>query len=267
MASENAYKTKTIINEETDVDQSEATPAKAVTMKRFLFGVDSRIPANDLLQNNIDLFEWVKRNKIYPCFWGRNINGEDRLTKEESIFLRENACKVAPIYVHSGEKKTEDQGKGAAIEAMAIAKELDIPNGTAIFLEISDGEKPTRDYLKGYAKAMLGVYIPAFKANTDAKFAFDREFSRGMQTDKDIFEHCLIWATAPTVPEYEGITTTHLVHPQAWKPFAPSGVTRNEIAVWQYGTKCHRIQNDNGKDTEFNLDLVKNDKTVIENMF
>ena len=36
--------------------------------EQLLFGVDSRIETDDKLQNNISLFEWAKRNKIYPSF-------------------------------------------------------------------------------------------------------------------------------------------------------------------------------------------------------
>ena len=64
-------------------------------------------------------------------------------------------------------------------------------------------------------------YTPAFKVNTDAKFAFEREFSRGMQNDKEIFGKCLIWAVSPTVKEYNGITTSHFIHPDNWAPYAP----------------------------------------------
>ncbi len=120
----------------------------------------------------------------------------------------------------------------------------------------------------GFAKMMIAQgYTPAFKANTDAKFSFDREFSRGMQTNKDIFDKCLIWAVAPTIAEYDGITTTHLIHPDNWKPYAPSGITRNEIAVWTYGKNCHPIEDDMGKPVTFDLDLVRNEDVIIKNMF
>ena len=147
------------------------------------------------------------------------------------------------------------------------ALELGIPEGTAIFLEIGENEVASRDFMRGFAKAlMVAGYTPAFKANTDAKFAFDREFSRGMQTDKDIFKKCLIWAVSPTVKEYNDITTSHLIHPDNWMPYAPSGLTRNEIAIWQYGVNCHPIEDDAGKVTAFNLDLVRNEQ-VTKKMF
>ena len=159
-------------------------------------------------------------------------------------------------------------GNAIAKEIELIAIELDIPMGTAIFLEISDGENVTRDFMKGFAKTLIDAgYTPAFKANTDAKYGFDREFSRGMQTDREIFNKCLIWAVAPIVKEYDGMTTTHLIHPDNWKPFAPSGIRREEIAIWQYGKNCHPIADDMGKATTFNLDLVRNTDVIISKMF
>ena len=88
-----------------------------------------------------------------------------------------------------------------------------------------------------------------------------------MQTDKEIFKKCRIWAVSPTVKEYNGITTSHLIHPDNWMPYTPSGLTRAEIAIWQYGVECHPIEDDMGKVTTFNLDLVRNEQVIVEKMF
>lgn len=268
MACRNAYKTKKIMEEAEVVQTSVTEPVVAQTVNRLLFGVDSKTQANDLLQNNIEEFEWIVRNKIYPNFYGRYLTGENCLTKDEIQFLHGKGCKIAAIYVDECEKQTEEQGMILAKKIDIRALELGIPEGSVIFLEIGEGENISCNFMKGFAQAlMLEGYTPGFKANTDAKFAFDREFSRGMQTDKDIFKMCLIWAVAPTVEEYNGITTTHLIHPDNWIPYAPSGITRNEIAVWQYGVNCHPIEDDVGKITTFNLDLVRNEQIIIEKMF
>ena len=268
MACRNAYTTKTTFNETATVQSNITKPTVAKTVDRLLFGVDSKIQADDLLQNNINEFEWVVRNKIYPNFWGRNLTGENCLTKEEIKFLHRKGCKIAAILSSSDAKDTEEAGKVLAKKADLSAYELNIPEGTAIFLEIADGENVSRDFMKGFAKVLMAEgYTPAFKANTDAKFSFDREFSRGMQTDKDIFEKCLVWAVAPTLAEYDRITTTHLIHPDNWGPFAPSGITRNDIAIWQYGKECHPINDDSGKETTFNINLVRNSQVIIEKMF
>ena len=65
---------------------------------------------------------------------------------------------------------------------------------------------------------------------------------------------------------YSG-NTTHLIHPDNWAPFAPSGITRNEIAIWQYGRACHPIEDDTGKMVTFNLDLVRNEQVIIDKMY
>lgn len=268
MACRDAYKSS-MKNGKAGANQvSVSRPAVANRVARLLFGVDSKIQANDLLQNNITEFEWVVRNKIYPNFYGRYLTGENCLTRDEIKFLHSKGCKIAAIYNDASSKETEEQGRLLAKKIDVRALELGIPDGTAIFLEIGEEEKVTRNFMRGFATVLMEEgFTPGFKANTDAKYGFDREFSRGMQSDKDVFEYCLIWAVVPGVKEYDGITTTHLIHPDNWMPYAPSGLTRKEIAVWQYGRNCHPIEDDMGKITTFNLNLVRNEQVIIDKMF
>lgn len=268
MACRNAYRTK---EAKTTVDTTPKTvtaPAIVKSAKRLLFGVDSKIQANDLLQNNIEEFEWVVRNKIYPNFYGRYLTGENCLTKEEIRYLHLKGCKIAPIYTDSATKNTNEEGVLLAKKVELRALELGIPEGTAIFLEIDESRTITRDFLIAFARTLLEAgYTPGFKANTDARYAFDREFTSGMSFNKEIFQHCLVWAVSPTVKEYNGLLTSHFIHPDTWGPFAPSGMTRNEVAIWQYGVNCHPIEDDTGKQTTFNLDLVRNEQVIIQKMF
>ena len=243
------------------------TAEEAVPVERLLFGVDSEIQVNDILQNNISMFEWVVRNKIHPNFWGRNLLGENALTKDEIDFIHSKGCKSAAIYTDTGEKRTAEQGKAAGEIAVALAFDLEIPQGSAVFLNIGE-DSASRDYLRGFAEELIeSWYTPAFRANTDALFDFDHEFSRGLQTNREIFEQCLVWAVAPTLSEYDSMTTTHLIHPDNWMPYAPSGIKRKDIAVWQYGKDCHPIEDDKGIETAFNINLVRNEKVIIEKMF
>ena len=266
MACKKAHKTT---NAKAAVTQASVPqPAGAKHVDRLLFGVDSKIQANDMLQNNIDEFEWIVRNKVYPNFYGRYLTGENCLTKKEIRFLHSKGCKIAAIYNDSENKQTEEQGQLLAKKIDLLALELGIPEGTAIFLEIGETETVTRNFMRGFATMLMTEgFTPGFKANTDAKFAFDREFSRGMQSDKDVFKQCLIWAVSPSLAEYDRTTTTHLIHPDNWMPFAPSGITRNDIAIWQYGKNCHPIYDDAGNETTFNLNLVRDDKIIVEKMF
>ena len=103
MACRNTYRRKTA-----DTVPAGSTPAvKRNTeskkfAKRLLFGVDSKTRADDLLQNNIDEFEWVVKNKIYPNFYGRYVSGDDRLTVEEIKYLHKTLKFYLLFYFHFG---------------------------------------------------------------------------------------------------------------------------------------------------------------------
>lgn len=255
-----------LVAENTQIETKEVVEGKVV--ERLFFGVDSQIQSDDVLQNNITEFEWAARNKVYPNFWGRNLVGKNALTKEEIDFLHSKGCKIAAIYNDPGEKQTEEQGQILAKKIDVLALQLGISEGTAIFLEIGENEVATRDFMRGFASMLINEgFTPGFKANTDAAFDFDLEYSRGMQTDKEIFEKCLIWAVTPSLTEFDRVTTTHLIHPDNWMPYAPSGITRQDIAIWQYGKDCHPINDDAGVVTTFNVNLVRDAKIIIEKMF
>ena len=268
MACRKSYRSNTTISEDIKPQHTITAPVAPKTVSRLLFGVDSKAQSTDVLQNNIDLFEWVVRNKIPPNFYARYISGENALSEGEIDFIHRKGCKIAAIYADDTAKKTDDEGAILAKKIALRALELGIPAGTAIFLELGDNEPLTRDFMRGFAKILIEEGLtPAFKANTDAKFAFDREFSRGMQTDREIFNKCLIWAVSPTLSDYNALTTSHVIHPDNWAPYAPSAITRREIAIWQYGADCHPIEDNAGKLTTFNLDLVRNEEVILDKMF
>lgn len=247
--------------------QQEKT-SKKVKLSGLFFGVDSSVPADNVLQNNLTQFDWVTRNKAYPNFWGRHIEGDTPLTKEEIRFIHRKGCKIVPIYRSDEPKQTEAQGKAESKKIALRAVELGIPKGTAVFVELADTEPAKQQYLFGLANGLLAAgYIPGFKANTDSLYGFDGEYSRAMTQHPQVFEQCLVWATAPKPEEYDGITTSHFIHPDKWIPFAPSCITRNDIALWQYGSNCHPIYDDAGKKTCFHIDLVKDMQIVVEKMF
>ena len=263
---ENRAEAKNLAAENTQPERTEITEKKSVD--RLFFGVDSQIRSDDVLQNNITEFEWAVRNKMYPNFWGRNLAGENALTKEEIDFLHSKGCKITVFYTDSGEKQTEEQGRFLAKKIDTLAFELGIPESTAIFLEIGENEAASHDFMRGFASMLLNEgFTPGFKANTDAAFDFDREYSRGIQRDKEIFEKCVIWAVSPSLAEFDRVTTTHLIHPDNWMPFAPSGITRQDIAIWQYGKNCHPIADNSDKETTFNVNLVRDSRMIIEKMF
>lgn len=236
--------------------------------ERLLFGVNTSVSSATRLQNNLELFDWVARNKLYPNFWGRHIFGSDHLTADEIEYLHSKACKVAIICDPSGAADTKEQGVLFASRTVKRVTELAVPKGTALFL-MCEGYEITSEFMRGFVKRVSeSGYTAAFIGDTDAASStFDREFSRCMQTDPDDFEGCMVWATSPTLKEYDRVTTTHFIHPDNWVPYAPSGITRKDISVWQYGKDCHPILSNDNRPTSFDLNLVKYEKVIINKMF
>lgn len=273
MACRDSYVMKTlsdgkIVAVRKDADQKTGKLVVNNESHQLMFGVDCKCSADVLLQNNLLMFEWVVRNKIYPHFWGRTLNGQTPLTLQEIRFLHNKGCKIAALFEAQETMETHQQGYLHGEQAGFAALLLQIPVGSAIFLELNESDNLTTDYLCGYAEAVLNLgYTPGVRANTDAAFGFDREFSRGMRVNQRLFEKMLIWADAPRLEEYDRMTTTHLIHPDNWKPFAPSGISRNEIALWSYGKECHPIHDDDDRLTTFNINLVRNDRVIIEKFF
>ena len=231
------------------------------------FGVDSRVPANNVLQNNLTMFDWVTRNKIQPHFWGRNIFGENALTKEEMIFLKKRGCRIAVIQSDDHEKNSVETAEYIAKKFIDKCRNLGLRINSAIFLEIDQDEELTAEFMVKFAEVIKSAgYSVGFKANTDAKYAFDREYSRGMNIASNLLVDCMIWAIAPYVDDYNRITTSHLIQPEEWRPFAPSCTKRKDVAVWQYGVNCHPIDDDMGAETTFNVNLIINHQIIIKKM-
>ncbi len=262
--------TAAILSSAKEKTKKEINPAVKEKMhfSKLLFGVDSKTATNTVLQNNITVFEWAKRSKIYPGFWGRQINGENSLSKKEIEFLHSKACKIAAIYDDEEPKETKEQGKILAKKIMLRVIDLKIPPKKAIFLKIGEKDTVTEEFLKSYVETMLieGM-IPGIMTNTDAKYPFDIVFGKAVQKNKELFEKCVIWATAPTMDQYENITTISLSVPEKWAPFAPSGKTKKDIAIWQYGIDCDPIEDESENEVDFNVDLVADDRVLIEKMF
>lgn len=246
----------------------DSRPAAPVSPTLY-FGVDSAAPADTLLQNNLTLFDWVCRNKIQPNYWGRYLGGDHAITADELSFLHRQGCKVALLYNGAAPSRmtAHPQGVIDAKQAVMAASALNISPRAALFLEIPESAVLSDAYLLGFAATLLqDGYVPGFCANTDAQFDFDHQFSRGMQNDPDTFGQCRIWAASPILPAYLHTTNTHLIHPDLWQPHCPSGLTPDQIAVWQYGKDCHPLHDYAGQPTSFDISVVKDTALILDEM-
>ena len=261
------------VNEITDTAAANDAPTNIPTgspVSNIYFGVDSASPASTNLQHNLTHFEWVLRNKIYPNFWGRYIGGANGITREELDFIHYDiGCKVAALFgdFDAGNVSSEESGQTDGQKAAIAALDLGFYTGNAIFLDIG-ASNISAEYMQGYALALLAVgFKPGFYANTDAHFGFCHECSRGHQNNPELFSQCLIWATAPNLPEFTATANAHILYPDDWGPYCPSCFRKEQIAVWQYGSNSHPIRDYRGNHTSFNLNIIKDSAIIVEAMF
>lgn len=224
------------------------------------FGVDTETRVDELLQNNITLFDWIRKNQGFPYFIGRRINGENALTTEEMSYIASNGSKAIPILTFVSEKSAKDNAR----IAITLLEDLKIERNTPVFVEI-DADKVTDEFLKDFATEVLsGGYIPGFYVDTDSYNNFDRFFSRAYQANEELMKQCKIWALSPEMEEFYETKNGHNEKPDIWGPFAPSCISKEQISFWQYGRKCHPINTYKGDRADFNLNLTIEPDNVFE---
>lgn len=229
-----------------DLEKEKSTPK--------YFGVDTKTRVDVLLQNNITLFDWIRKNQGFPYYVGRRINGEDALTNEEMSYIAFNGSKTVPILTAVSNKSAKDNAR----IAIKILEDLKIERNTPVFVEI-DANKVTDEFLKDFAIEVLsGGYIPGFYADTDSYNNFDRLFSRAYQSNNKLMKQCKIWALSPEIEEFYETKNSYIEKPNFWGPFAPSCVSKEQVSFWQYGRKCHPIKTYKGDRADFNLNLTIN---------
>lgn len=205
----------------------------------LIYGVDSTMPANTLLTNGYNLYEWVMRQSCFPSFWGRSLNGEGAITLSEIEFLKSKNCKIAFIIRDLTEGDiTGNDDIDCAFKAVEAAKAIGIPQnqGIALFADIHPDWSVNHNWMICFASNLLNNgYIPGFIGNTDSSknFNFGRQCSHYVQATRHLDQfHAVYWSTEP---KYE-------FDPETWVSYAPSELLPQDMHMWQYGRiKFHSI--------------------------
>ena len=129
----------------------------------IIYGVYSGVPANTKLSYGCDLYSWVTKHSESPLFWGRDIFGDNRITKDEAEFLHEKNCMVMLVLNEfMGRNITDD-----VLFSVETLKNLGVPEheGTALF----NSKTISYNYMISYAYKMLeNGYIPGFIMDIDS---------------------------------------------------------------------------------------------------
>jgi hypothetical protein len=220
------------------------------------FGVDTKQNANKKLSNGLTLYNWIEKRSTQPLrFWGRYIGGEFSLTKNEAEFLHKESCKIALIYNgDTSDSFRDEDGVSDGQKAIEAVKLLNIPEGIAIFADLTNKTIVSYKWLCEFAKTVHeNGYTPGFYANTDSSInsAFNIAYCKALLEPDFSSCNSIIWATEPAQ------TCT----PISWEPYCPSNLSQDDIALWKFGKERIRCGNES-----FDLDMA-HDASVIAKHF
>lgn len=197
-----------------------------------IFGVNSVTPSNTKLKNGYTMYDWVIRERCFPTFWGRSLNGENPITAEEIGFLRSKDCKILLVIRDLTEARvSSNNGAEDALRAIEAAKALGIQQnaGIALFAEIKPEWSINHNWMISFAGTILANgYIPGFIGNTDSSknFNFDRQCSHYVQATEDVNQFGAVYcATEPKISAM----------PEEWCPYCPSALEPEDMDLWACG--------------------------------
>lgn len=197
-----------------------------------IFGADSLYPANTQLTNGYDLYGWVMRKGGFPAFWGRGITGDNKITEEEIKFLREKKCKIALYLTDLSEMQTASlSGLEDALRAIEAAETLGVPRdkGIAIFAVFGENWGINQNWMISFAATLSGNgFVPGFIGNTDSSknFNFNRQCGHFVRGTENMENFGAVFGAME--PKSGGEAAP-------WRPFCPSDINIDRIALWQNG--------------------------------
>ncbi|GGA80796.1 glycoside hydrolase domain-containing protein [Ornithinibacillus halotolerans] len=193
------------------------------------WGVDSATYTDE------DFLGCVVDNYGQPAIWGRYLGDKEDvsfgLDKEEVELLHDNDIKILVIYNHVEDARGYDNGVAHAEEAIAMASDLGIPEGVAIFVDIEPDYPVDAEFMEGWYDAMSdsdyepGVY-GVFSEENDIFAAYE-----SMKNEAQ--ENTIVWTAFP-----QAEITTKEDAPE----FDPTGPEKSKLYGWQYaidGETCN----------------------------
>ena len=200
---------------------------------KTVFGVSSATPINKKLKNGYTMYEWVMRQKGFPSFCMRTLDGDNKITAEEIAFFREKDCKIGLVIGNLTEAAVSAaSGTQDALKAVEAAKELGVPQnrGITLFAEIKPEWSVNHNWMISFSQTVMAHgYVPGFIGNTDSSinFNFDRQCSHFVNATKDV--NCFGAVYMATEPKCQK-------RPEAWTPYCPSALEPEDISLWCCGT-------------------------------
>ncbi|HZW68845.1 MAG TPA: glycoside hydrolase domain-containing protein [Pseudogracilibacillus sp.] len=206
------------------------------------WGVDSAESAEDLLQCVTEEFG---DPKIYGRYLGEIEGTSTSLSKNEVEFLHDQDIQVLVIYNLITEATGYDHGGEHAQKAIELAKELDVPEGVAIFGDIEPDFPVDSAFIEGWYETLDdSPYEPALYGVFDEESEILAAYN---DTDETVQENTIVWTASPqkeisteeNAPEYN-----------------PQGPENAKVYGWQYAIEAEACEIDTNLFQEEMLDYV-----------
>jgi len=193
------------------------------------WGVDSASYTDE------EILGCVVDNYGKPVIWGRYLGEKEGISagldSEEVKLLHDNDIKILVIYNHVEDARGHDNGVEHAKQAISMAKDLEIPEGVAIFVDIEPEYPVDAAFMEGWYTTLAdsnyepGVY-GVFSEENELLHAYN-------DMEKEASENTIVWTAYPQ----EEITTK-----EDAPEYNPQGPENAKTFGWQYaidGETCN----------------------------
>jgi len=210
---------------------------------KIVWGADAAGEVND------ELYQCITDNFGEPKIFGRYLGEVEGvavpLNQDEIKYLHEQDIKILVIYNLISEATGHNQGVEHAEKAIKLAKELDVPEGVAIFGDIEPDFPVDSAFIEGWYETVAdSPYEPALYGVFDKESKLMTAYN---DTKEDVQKNTIVWTAYP-----QKEPTTKEKAPK----YEPQGPEEAKVFGWQYGIEAEACEIDTNLFKEEMLDYV-----------
>lgn len=162
-----------------------------------------------------------------PVVWGRYLGEKEGVSEgldtAEVQLLHDNDIQILVIYNHVEDARGYDNGVNHAEEAIAMAEELEIPEGVAIFVDIEPDYPVDAVFMEGWYQTMVDSnYEPGVYGVFDEESELLNAYN---SMEQEVLENTIVWTAYPQ----EEVTTKENA-----PDYNPQGPENARVYGWQY---------------------------------
>lgn len=230
-------------NQQTPDQPDEPEPPSEHNGQNVYWGVDSASYTDE------NIYQCVIDNFGQPNVWGRYIGDIEGISagldQEEVEYLHANNIHILIIYNHFSDATGYDHGTEEAERAIALAEELEVPEGVALFGDIEPKYPVDEEFINGWYEAVEeSAYEPGLYGVYHENSELYVSFNKAKEKAK---ENLILWTAYPqkeisskdNAPEYNA-----------------QGPDNSNLYGWQYAIDAETCNIDTNLFTDDMIDFL-----------